>query len=292
MVGASPIRCSACRLISGHHGQVRRPLLLLLAVAAGLLTSCRLDVDVAVTMDADGSGTVRVRAVADADLVAAEPGVVDGLAVEDLIAAGWVVTGPEPTAEGGAVVTLDHDYDDAAGLSALLRSVGAPLLTAEVARGLNEDSTEATNTVSATLGLPDGAAAFSDERLIEALGAPPFNDVLSDGTPLSDRFGFTVTVLLPGALTEHNGQESTTESGARSVSWTAPLDGTTQTVTISSFQSTATGGSWAEPIATAARVALLVWVSASVAFIGWVILARRRREERRRAAAAAGRRVR
>ena len=292
MPGASSIRCPPCRGITGHHGHVRRPLLLLLALAAGLLTSCRLDVDVAVTMDADGSGTVRVRAVADADLVAAEPGVVDGLAVDDLIAAGWVVTGPEPTAEGGAVVILDHDYDDASGLAALLRSVGAPLLTPEVTRELNEDSTEAVNTLTASLGLPDGASSFSDERLVASLGAPPFDDVLSDGTPLSDRLGFTVTVLLPGELTEHDGRASSTESGARSVSWTAPLDGTTQTIAIASFQSTATGGSWAEPIATAARVALVVWVAASIAFIGWVILARRRREERRRAAAAAGRRVR
>lgn len=271
---------------------MRRPILLILVVAAGLLSSCRLDVDVAVTMDPDGSGTVRVRAVADAELVAAEPGVVDGLAVDDLVAAGWVLTGPEPTAEGGAAVTLDHDYDDAAGLSALLRSIGAPLLSAEATRELNDDSTEATNTLSGTLGLPDGVSSFSDARLIDALGAPPFDDVLSDGTPLSDRLAFTATVLLPGELTEHDGREASTESGARSVTWTAPLDGSSQPITIASFQSTATGGSWAEPIATAARVALVVWVSASVMFIGWVILARRRREQRRRALASDGRRVR
>ncbi|MGB1824141.1 MAG: hypothetical protein ACPHO9_06125, partial [Ilumatobacteraceae bacterium] len=74
---------------------MRRQLLLVLVLAAGLLSACRLDVDVAVTMDADGSGSVRVRAVADAELVAAEPGVVEGLAVDDLRAVGWTVTGPD-----------------------------------------------------------------------------------------------------------------------------------------------------------------------------------------------------
>jgi hypothetical protein len=260
---------------------VRRQLLLVLVLAAGLLSACRLDVDVAVTMDADGSGSVRVRAVADAELVAAEPGVVEGLAVDDLRAVGWTVTGPDSTPDGGAVVTLDHRYDDAAGLAALLRSIGAPLLAADVVRELNIDSTEATNTLSASLGLPEGPRSFSDDALVEALGAEPFAEVLADGTPLADRLTFTLTVLLPGEITAHDGDEITTESGAQGLRWSAPLDGSTATISATSLQSTATGGSWAEPIATAARIALVVWVAISGSFILWVIMARRRRARRR-----------
>ena len=59
------------------------------------------------------------------------------------------------------------------------------------------------------------------------------------------------------------------------------LDGSTATISATSLQSTATGGSWAEPIATAARIALVVWVAISGSFILWVIMARRRRARRR-----------
>ncbi|MGB1724331.1 MAG: hypothetical protein ACPHJ1_08725, partial [Ilumatobacteraceae bacterium] len=102
-----------------------------------------------------------------------------------------------------------------------------------------------------------------------------------DGTPLADRLTFTLTVLLPGEITAHDGDEITTESGAQGLRWSAPLDGSTATVSATSLQSTATGGSWAEPIATAARIALVVWVAISGSFILWVIMARRRRARRR-----------
>ncbi|MGB0209269.1 MAG: hypothetical protein ACPGCX_04140, partial [Ilumatobacteraceae bacterium] len=176
---------------------------------------------------------------------------------------------------------FDHRYDDATGLAALLRSIGAPLLAADVVRELNIDSTEATNTLSASLGLPEGTRSFSDDALVEALGAEPFAEVLADGTPLADRLTFTLTVLLPGEITAHDGDEITTESGAQGLRWSAPLDGSTATVSATSLQSTATGGSWAEPIATAARIALVVWVAISGSFILWVIMARRRRARRR-----------
>jgi len=260
---------------------VRRHLLLVLVLAAGLLSACRLDVDVAVTMDADGSGSVRVRAIADPELVAAEPGVIDGLAVDDLRSAGWAITGPDATPDGGAAVTLDHDYDDAAGLTALLQSIGAPLLTADVVRELNADSTEATNTFTGSLGLPNGTRSFADDQLIETLGAEPFVEVLADGTPLGDRLTFTMAVILPGEVTAHDGDEITTESGEQGLSWSAPLDGSITTVSATSLQRTSTGGSWAEPIATAARIALVVWVAISGSFIVWVIMARRRRARRR-----------
>ena len=77
------------------------PVRLLLGVlVAVVLTGCRLDVAVEVMMQPDGTGTVTVDAIADAELVAQVPDLIDDLRLDDAEANGWVIEGPTEQANG------------------------------------------------------------------------------------------------------------------------------------------------------------------------------------------------
>ena len=159
--------------------------LLLVVVGALVLTGCRLDVSVDVTMQPDGTGTVTVVAVADAELVAQVPDLVDDLRLDDAIANGWVVEGPTAAdAGGGVTIRLTHPFSSADELATVLNSIGPPLTNMEAARtaggtdeGESADST--TNAINGTLVLPNGFESFADQALVQAVGGQPFGDQLA-----------------------------------------------------------------------------------------------------------------
>ena len=232
------------------------------------LSSCRVEIDLAVAVADDGSGTVSLRAVADAATVAAAPTIAERVLVDDLVAAGWTVDGPTTTADGQVVVTLSRTFADATGLETILADIGPPLLDPVAERELDIDDLDrivaATNTLRATLGLPDGFASFSDADLDAALGAAPFADDL-DGVAPADVLGFDLTVSLPSA------------DGPQVREWSAPLDGSTLDIEFVTRQGDDDGLTWSGALSTVLGIVLVVWVGASTLFVAWGVVARRRR---------------
>jgi hypothetical protein len=95
-----------------------------------LLAGCRLDVDVATTVAEDGSGTVVVTVHADDELLAAAPGLVADLRLDDLAAAGWTVDGPGSAAGDGTRLVLTKPFASPEQANLVLAEVGAPLQVA------------------------------------------------------------------------------------------------------------------------------------------------------------------
>jgi hypothetical protein len=85
----------------------------LLAVALLVLTGCKVDARVDVKVRADGSGTVTARIALDADAVkrlTPTAPLAQAVPLADMRAAGWNVSGWTKVSDGGASVTLTHEF--------------------------------------------------------------------------------------------------------------------------------------------------------------------------------------
>jgi hypothetical protein len=127
-----------------------------------VLVGCRVSVDVELAVAADGSGTVTVVVTADREVVSKAPELATDLRVDDLRAAGWTVTGPDRTADGGLRVELIHafaDPDEAQRLLGTLNGPGGPLrgLRLEMERSFARTTTNFTGEIRL-----DGLGAFGD----------------------------------------------------------------------------------------------------------------------------------
>ncbi len=255
---------------------IRRVLAVL--ACALVLASCRVDVSVDMQVEPDGTGTITFVATADAELVTAVPTLADDLALDDVIAAGWTVEGPTPTADGGLTITLRHNFFSDAEASNLLNSLGPPF--AEMAYVRNTTGDDTTNRLSGLLGLSDGFASFADDDLVAAVGSLPFAEQLerSGATP-ADSLGATIRVSLPGEI------EPTATNGTRledgRYEWVVPMDGTILDWRALSVQSPGDDRWWARPLSVVALVLLVAWIVFMVVFIAYVALARWRRARRR-----------
>lgn len=242
------------------------------------LAACRLDVTVDVQMEPDGTGVVVVEAVADAGLVEMVPTLVDDLRLEDAIANGWVADGPIEDEDGSLTLTLSHDFSSHEELAAVLNSIGPPLTRMAAARTTEGDQT--TNAINGELVLVDGFQSFADADLVAAVGGLPFaEEFAAAGTTPEESMSFTFRVSLPGELIS---AETGTEVEGGVIERVAPLDGTSVNLYTATVQRPASeGGAWAQPVATAALVALVIWVVLSLAFISFVVIARNNKRRRR-----------
>jgi hypothetical protein len=166
-----------------------------------LLAGCRLDVDVATTVAEDGSGTVVVTVHADDELLAAAPGLVADLRLDDLAAAGWTVDGPESAAGDGTRLVLTKPFASPEQANLVLAEVGAPLQVALAqAREFALVRTTVTGAVTGT-----DLDAFADAELVQALGgAVPLAGRVTP-EQLAAGFGLTVGFSLPGEVVAANG---------------------------------------------------------------------------------------
>lgn len=254
----------------------RRLALVLVSLLA--LSACRLDVTVDVVMEPDGTGVVTVDAVADPELMARVPGLVDDLRLDDAVANGWVVDGPTEAADGSVSITLTHDFTSHVELANVLNSIGPPLTQMAGARTTAEEQT--TNAIDGELRLPNGFESFADADLLEAVGGMPFADefAATAATP-AESMSFVFRVSLPGELIS---AETGTEVDGGVIEWTAPLDGTAVNLYTATVQRPASeGGAWAAPLSTVAFVALIVWLALAAAFIGFVAIARGNKRRQR-----------
>jgi hypothetical protein len=256
----------------------------LVALVAVVLTGCRLDVAVEVVMQPDGTGTVTVDAIADAELVARVPDLVDDLRLDDAEANGWVIEGPTEQANGSVQIRLTHDFRTATELASVLNSIGPPLNEMSAARNTEpaEDGGEGptTNAINGTLQLPDGFASFADAELVTAVGGQPFGEqIAASGLTPDDAMSFVFRVNLPGELVT---SETGSELPDGVIEWRAALDGTQTSLLTQTVQRPAGEASgWARPVATLSLVLLVAWVVAATAFIVFVVLARRKKRLRR-----------
>lgn len=242
------------------------------------LAACRLDVTVDVVMEPDGTGVVVVEAVADAELVGMVPTLVDDLRLEDATANGWVAEGPVEAEDGSLTLTLSHEFSSHEELAAVLNSIGPPLTRMAAARTTEGDQT--TNAINGEMVLADGFASFADAALLESVGGLPFAEEFeAAGTTPEESMSFTFRVSLPGELIS---AETGTEVEGGVIERVAPLDGTSVNLYTATVQRPASeGGAWAQPLATAAFVALAIWVVLSIAFITFVVVARNNKRRRR-----------
>jgi hypothetical protein len=261
---------------------VSRLRLLLLAASALVLTACRLDVTVDVAMEPDGTGTVTVAAVADAELVAQVPDLVDDLRLEDAVANGWRVDGPTATDDGGMTITLVHDFHSDVELASVLNSIGPPLVDMKAARTVDPADPDGptTNAVDGRLVLANGFDSFADAALVEAVGGRPFGEqIAASGLTPEQAMSFTFRVALPGSLVS---SETGTEVDGGVIEWQAPLDGSEVSLLTQTVQRPAgSGNSWAGPLSDIAFALLIVWLVLAAAFIVFVAVARRSRRRRR-----------
>jgi hypothetical protein len=255
---------------------VRR--VLAVCACAIALVGCRLDVAVDMTVEPDGTGSISVVAVGDAELVAAVPTIADDLATDDIVAAGWQVSEPTPTPEGGLSIALSHDFASAEEATNLLASLGPPF--GRMALERNTQGNDTTTRLTGLLGLSNGFETFADDDLIAAVGSVPFAEQLaaSGATPESS-MGFVMRATLPGEI---DGDETNgTDLGEGRYEWTVPLDGTILEMRAVATQSPGSENWWARPLSVLALVALIGWVGFMSAFIAYVAWARRQRRRGR-----------
>lgn len=252
--------------------------ILLLVVGLLALTACRLDVTVSVDMEPDGTGVVTVTAIADEELVAQVPDLVDDLRLDDAIANGWSVEGPTQVEGSALTLTLTHGFSSKDELANVLNSIGPPLTQMAAARNTADDQT--TNAINGELVLANGFESFADADLLQSVGGLPFaEEFAATGASPTESMSFTFRVSLPGELIS---AETGTEVDDGVIEWQAALDGTSVNLYTATVQRPAgSGGAWAAPLSTVAFVTLVAWVLVAGAFIVFVTIARRRKRSRR-----------
>jgi hypothetical protein len=184
---------------------------LLAVVAIGALGACRVDTAVKVAVNPDGTGTVAVTVIADADVVAAEPGLAQELKVDDLTQSGWTVTGPTSTPTGGLSVILTHPFTNVASANAVLGELGGPggpVSQLDVA--VKNSGGEVRWSFSGLLDLSKGLSAFGDSALVSATGGAPWLSALTaKGLVPGDVAAVSVDVALPGTTLASAGASTT-----------------------------------------------------------------------------------
>jgi hypothetical protein len=249
------------------------------------LTGCRVDVRVGVEAAQNGSGTITVTIDADGNVLEQAPGLVDDVAVDDLVALGWTVEGPAVNDAGGARLVLRRSFDTPAQATAILGSLNG---AAGPLRGLTLRRTETDGEVrlslAGSLQYEGGLEGFADDDLVAAVGFTPWADELAaSNQSLTDAFSVTLFAAMAGDL---DAARTTGTTSAGLVQWSAPFDGTATVVQAESVVSLERGGAWAF-LSGLFLVLLVAWIALSVAVVVLVLRARARRRRRARRAAAA-----
>ena len=244
----------------------------LITIAVTVLSSCHVNATVDISMGADGRGRITVTAVADAEVVEKAPGLADDLRFDDAKAAGWTVTPPASTADGGLRVELTHPFANPEEATALLQSIngsGGPLHNVTLTRSVSDAGT--TVSLAGSLRI-DGMAAFADPDVLAAVGATPYaEEVVASGQSPTQAVTVTVRASMPGKMTSATG---TVAEGK--ASWIVPLDGSQLDVKTTAVDNHGTAKIWGIA-STAALIALIAWCVIAGAFIVWVVQQRKRR---------------
>ncbi len=195
-----------------------RLLLALLALVLSL-SACNVSVDVVVDVESDGSGVVSVDVALDAEAAARIPELATQLRTDDLVEAGWLVTGPEPAdVDGGVRLRAEKPFSTAEQLDVVLAEITGPSGAFRDFELLRERSFgETTFTLTGTIDFTEGLDLFTDAALVESLDGDPFgidlDSLEAEVGPLAEAVDVTVAARLPGS----------DDSGAEAV-WQPRLD--------------------------------------------------------------------
>ena len=275
-----------------------------------VLTGCRVDVTVDVTMSENGSGVLSVMVVADAEVVAAAPGLAEDVRTDDLAAAGWTTDGAVATSSGGLSLTIEHPFDTPEQATALLSTLNGPTGPLQ-AISIQRVATisEISYSITGTGRLDGGLDAFTDTELLATVGGTPFAEqIAASGTSPLDTVGIVLRLRMPGEVQTTTGLTASADSGGSgsrdrnrrprpsptrpmirqgastdaspedltSVDWTIALDGSDTVIEATSVKSLERGGGWSL-LATALLVLLIAWVVVAVVAIALVARRNRRR---------------
>lgn len=247
---------------------------ILAAIAcAVVLSSCRVDSVVSIVVERDGSGSLELLLTADNDIVNQAPRLSTDLDFADMVAAGWTVTGPESTDDGGLRVLLSHAFDNETQASALLTQINGnrgPFRDVRITReGKSRDSVWK---LTGRLEVTGGLQAFADDQLLQVVGATPYEETVKEaGLDLGKALSLQVNVTLPGKV------QSTTGFPQDGVlTWRVATDGTPVDLSTTTNE-VDVAGTLGGILSFVARALLVVWL----AVIGWVGLRVWRRQSRR-----------
>ncbi len=250
--------------------------ILCLAFFVVVLSACRVDTVVTLDVNENGSGTLSVITTADAEVVAQAPGLVDDLNFDDVKAAGWIVSDPLPTADGGLQLSTTHIFATPAEATLLMSQLSGefgPFKEMHLVRSGKD--TDSTWTLTGNLEVNGGLDAFADPALLNTIGASPYAATLANSElDIGQAVGIEFRAFLPGSI------ESTTGVNTLGYSqWTVSFDGSSQLVTTIA-QNTAVKSTVARIFAPIFFVGLITWVLGVLAFSAFVALTRFRRGRR------------
>jgi hypothetical protein len=242
-----------------------------LVAAVTILCSCQVNAVVTLDVAQSGAGTVTLNLIADSEVVAAAPNLVDDLRFDDATAAGWVVTRPNKTADGGLQVSLKHTFDNAEQAGVILNQLSGefgPFKQMSLSRSGKD--TDSTFTLDGVLQVDGGLNAFADARLLRTIGGAPFADnVQQAGLDLGKAMTIDFVATMPGVIERTTGFDT-----ANTVTWRVPLDGSEQSV-LTTSRNTAVRATVARLVAGMFKFLLFAWL-ALMAVVAARVLYRRR----------------
>jgi FMN phosphatase YigB (HAD superfamily) len=212
----------------------RAACLLALLVALLALAGCKTEAVLEVQVEPDGGGAVQVAVALDAEAAARsvlyESRGGRTLPVDDLVAAGWTVTGPTEEADGRVWIRAEKPFSQLDQLGSVVAEVAGPdgpfrEFVVERSSSFGERSWR----FSGTVDLGRGLAGFSDDGVAAVFGGEPLGQpakvyAAQFGIPLEDAVTFAVVVDLPGDLDNHNGAIGPAGRAAATTA-AAPADG-------------------------------------------------------------------
>ncbi len=242
--------------------RTRLTAILAAVVCVFALSSCRVDSVVSIVVERDGSGSLSVLVTADNDIVNQVPRLSTDLDFSDMVTAGWTVTGPESTDDGGLRVLLSHPFDNESQASALLTQINGnrgPFRDVRITReGKSRDSVWK---LTGRLEVTGGLQAFADDQLLQVVGATPYEETVKEaGLDLGKAISLQVNATLPGKV------QSTTGIALDGVlTWRVATDGTPVDLSTTTNE-VDVAGTIGGILSFVARALLVMWL----AVIGWV----------------------
>lgn len=196
---------------SGRRG-LRKPraLLLLLVLAAVLVSGCRMELDVNVDVREDGAGTVEVVVGLDADAITRIGGDLGAvLELDDLVDAGWTVDGPALEEDGYTRLSVSRDFgtpEEAADVFGQIAAEDGPFQDFRVTR--ERSFAETRYGFEGTVDFSGGLEALGDEGIAAELDGEPIGQSVEEieaqlGESLSRLLQVRVRARLPGSVSSN-----------------------------------------------------------------------------------------
>lgn len=170
-------------------------------LASVVLTGCELRTEVNLDITDDGTGTLEVGVGVDDDILDRQPELLENLAVDDLLDAGWELNGPAREDDDLTWVRLRHPVTAPADVGPLVEQVAGedgPFRDFVLER---DDAFARTEyTFSGVVDFSGGAAGLvEDPELADALDAEPIELLEAQvGSAVDQLIGVQVAVRLPG----------------------------------------------------------------------------------------------